>query len=249
MNQITAVRCLTVNSYPEIQTPLIRQSLLLITDSSDEVFLSTSKEAAKHSACFRVQPSHGTKRGLNRLVQPQWSNHRFQVNGRKSLRTFVCLLPAQFAGLHTLRWRVAPAAPFSDGEEWKTSSGPPPWRLRCSFDDCFFVVPLRTNDTGLLSYKDHLPVSRMVVGDTDRTGSEALHHVGPLRCYGDSRWSPQDPFSWCLHRAPTHSHINLSPVQIRSRSSVSGSGTQPLFVSIRDIMGLSRTFSGLKSCF
>ncbi|XP_013878670.1 contactin-associated protein-like 5 [Austrofundulus limnaeus] len=43
-----------------------------------------------------------------------------------------------------------------------------------------------TNDTGFLSYKDHLPVSQIVIGDTNRTGSEALYHVGPLRCYGDN---------------------------------------------------------------
>uniref|UniRef100_A0AAR2KTR4 Contactin associated protein family member 5b n=1 Tax=Pygocentrus nattereri TaxID=42514 RepID=A0AAR2KTR4_PYGNA len=41
------------------------------------------------------------------------------------------------------------------------------------------------NDTGLLSYKDHLPVTEIVVGDTNRTGSEAVYKVGPLQCYGD----------------------------------------------------------------
>lgn len=45
----------------------------------------------------------------------------------------------------------------------------------------------RANDTGVLSYKDHLPVSQIVIGDTNRTGSQAVYHVGPLRCYGDSR--------------------------------------------------------------
>ncbi|TNN61401.1 Contactin-associated protein-like 5 [Liparis tanakae] len=46
------------------------------------------------------------------------------------------------------------------------------------------------NDTGVLSYKDHLPVSQLAVGDTNRTGSRAVHHVGPLRCYGDrSLWN------------------------------------------------------------
>ncbi|MBN3304064.1 CNTP5 protein, partial [Amia calva] len=42
-----------------------------------------------------------------------------------------------------------------------------------------------TNDTGLLSYKDHLPVNQVVIGDTSRPGSEAIYRVGPLRCYGD----------------------------------------------------------------
>ncbi|XP_036443090.1 LOW QUALITY PROTEIN: contactin-associated protein-like 5 [Colossoma macropomum] len=41
------------------------------------------------------------------------------------------------------------------------------------------------NDTGLLSYKDHLPLSEIAIGDTNRTGSQALFQIGPLRCYGD----------------------------------------------------------------
>ncbi|XP_076880731.1 contactin-associated protein-like 5 [Brachyhypopomus gauderio] len=41
------------------------------------------------------------------------------------------------------------------------------------------------NDTGLLSYKDHLPLSEIAIGDTNRTGSHALFQIGPLRCYGD----------------------------------------------------------------
>uniref|UniRef100_H3ADF6 Contactin associated protein family member 5 n=1 Tax=Latimeria chalumnae TaxID=7897 RepID=H3ADF6_LATCH len=42
-----------------------------------------------------------------------------------------------------------------------------------------------TNDTGLLSYKDHLPVTQIVIGDTNRKNSEAAFRIGPLRCYGD----------------------------------------------------------------
>lgn len=53
------------------------------------------------------------------------------------------------------------------------------------------LVCHRANDTGILSYKDHLPVSQIVIGDTNRTGSQAVYHIGPLRCYGDSRWSPR----------------------------------------------------------
>ncbi|XP_060909538.1 contactin-associated protein-like 5 [Labrus mixtus] len=44
-----------------------------------------------------------------------------------------------------------------------------------------------TNDSGILSYKNHLPVSQIVIGDTNRTGSEAVYSIGPLRCYGN-RW-------------------------------------------------------------
>uniref|UniRef100_A0A673KRS7 Contactin-associated protein-like 5 n=1 Tax=Sinocyclocheilus rhinocerous TaxID=307959 RepID=A0A673KRS7_9TELE len=41
------------------------------------------------------------------------------------------------------------------------------------------------NDTGVLSYKEHLPVHEIVVGDTYRLGSEAMYVVGPLQCSGD----------------------------------------------------------------
>ncbi|KAM4691876.1 contactin-associated protein 1 [Rhinophrynus dorsalis] len=41
------------------------------------------------------------------------------------------------------------------------------------------------HDYGLLTFRDHLPVTQVVVGDTNRTGSEAWFLVGPLRCYGD----------------------------------------------------------------
>ncbi|XP_065097094.1 contactin-associated protein-like 5 [Paramisgurnus dabryanus] len=41
------------------------------------------------------------------------------------------------------------------------------------------------NDTGVLSYKDHLPLSEIAIGDTNRTSSQAVLQIGPLRCYGD----------------------------------------------------------------
>ncbi|KAG9474253.1 hypothetical protein GDO78_004522, partial [Eleutherodactylus coqui] len=40
-------------------------------------------------------------------------------------------------------------------------------------------------DKGLLTFRDHLPVTQVVVGDTNRSGSEAWFSLGPLRCYGD----------------------------------------------------------------
>ncbi|NWV08240.1 CNTP4 protein, partial [Ptilonorhynchus violaceus] len=42
-----------------------------------------------------------------------------------------------------------------------------------------------TNDTGFLSYKDHLPVTELVITDTDRPNSEAAYKLGPLLCRGD----------------------------------------------------------------
>ncbi|XP_075967203.1 contactin-associated protein-like 5 [Anarhichas minor] len=58
------------------------------------------------------------------------------------------------------------------------------------FCNCDADTDAWANDTGILSYKDHLPVSQIVIGDTNRTGSQAVYHVGPLRCYGDkSLWN------------------------------------------------------------
>nr|XP_057947216.1 contactin-associated protein-like 4 [Doryrhamphus excisus] len=42
-----------------------------------------------------------------------------------------------------------------------------------------------TEDSGLLSHKDSLPVRSLVLGDIQRPGSEAAYRVGPLRCHGD----------------------------------------------------------------
>uniref|UniRef100_A0A8C5FGM1 Contactin associated protein-like 5a n=1 Tax=Gadus morhua TaxID=8049 RepID=A0A8C5FGM1_GADMO len=58
------------------------------------------------------------------------------------------------------------------------------------FCNCDAATNSWSNDTGVLSYKDHLPVSQIVIGDTNRTGSEAVYRVGALRCYGDkSTWN------------------------------------------------------------
>uniref|UniRef100_A0AAY5KQ95 Contactin associated protein 1 n=1 Tax=Esox lucius TaxID=8010 RepID=A0AAY5KQ95_ESOLU len=46
------------------------------------------------------------------------------------------------------------------------------------------------SDKGYLMWKDHLPVRKVVVGDTNRTGSEAHFSLGPMRCHGDrSIWN------------------------------------------------------------
>ncbi|XP_014641006.1 PREDICTED: contactin-associated protein-like 4 [Ceratotherium simum simum] len=42
-----------------------------------------------------------------------------------------------------------------------------------------------TNDTGVLSYKEHLPVTQIVVTDAARSSSEAAYRLGPLLCQGD----------------------------------------------------------------
>ncbi|XP_059494878.1 contactin-associated protein 1 isoform X4 [Stegostoma tigrinum] len=40
-------------------------------------------------------------------------------------------------------------------------------------------------DRGFLTYREDLPVTKVVVGDTNRSSSEARFTVGALRCYGD----------------------------------------------------------------
>uniref|UniRef100_A0A672V9J2 Contactin associated protein family member 4 n=1 Tax=Strigops habroptila TaxID=2489341 RepID=A0A672V9J2_STRHB len=56
-----------------------------------------------------------------------------------------------------------------------------------------------TNDTGFLSYKDHLPVTEIVITDTDRPNSEAAYKLGPLLCRGDSGTaSRQKGFLGCI---------------------------------------------------
>ncbi|XP_006875302.1 PREDICTED: contactin-associated protein-like 4-like [Chrysochloris asiatica] len=47
-----------------------------------------------------------------------------------------------------------------------------------------------TNDTGLLSHKEHLPVTRIVITDVGRPRSEVVYRLGPLLCRGDrSFWN------------------------------------------------------------
>ncbi|KAF7655233.1 hypothetical protein LDENG_00059110, partial [Lucifuga dentata] len=45
-----------------------------------------------------------------------------------------------------------------------------------------------TNDSGLLTHKETLPVRSLVLGDIQQPGSEAAYRVGPLRCHGDKNF-------------------------------------------------------------
>ncbi|KAG7236667.1 hypothetical protein INR49_000648, partial [Caranx melampygus] len=71
-------------------------------------------------------------------------------------------------------------------------------------------------DAGLLVYKDHLPVSQVVVGDTGRAGSEAKLTVGPLRCQGDRNYwnaasflSPASSLHFSSFRGETSTDISF----------------------------------------
>ncbi|KAL6074748.1 hypothetical protein STEG23_019054 [Scotinomys teguina] len=65
------------------------------------------------------------------------------------------------------------------------------WNEYCGRPPIGSPQVVRRKDAGFLSYKDHLPVSQVVAGDTDRQGSEAKLSVGPLRCQGDSKFAQQ----------------------------------------------------------
>uniref|UniRef100_A0A3P8TT37 Contactin associated protein like 3 n=1 Tax=Amphiprion percula TaxID=161767 RepID=A0A3P8TT37_AMPPE len=47
---------------------------------------------------------------------------------------------------------------------------------------------METEDSGLLTHKESLPVRSLVLGDVQRPGSEAAYRVGPLRCRGDKNF-------------------------------------------------------------
>uniref|UniRef100_A0A8C8R524 Contactin associated protein 1 n=1 Tax=Pelusios castaneus TaxID=367368 RepID=A0A8C8R524_9SAUR len=75
--------------------------------------------------------------------------------------------------------------------------GSPPGVQRCAcgmdkscadpkhFCNCDADYAQWRTDKGLLNFVDHLPVTQIVVGDTNRSNSEAQFLLGPLRCYGD----------------------------------------------------------------
>nr|XP_034369084.1 contactin-associated protein like 5-3 isoform X3 [Arvicanthis niloticus] len=56
---------------------------------------------------------------------------------------------------------------------------------RRHFCNCDADTDEWANDTGFLSFKDHLPVTQIIITDTNRSNSEAAWRIGPLRCYGD----------------------------------------------------------------
>uniref|UniRef100_A0A8D3DQH8 Contactin-associated protein-like 2 n=1 Tax=Scophthalmus maximus TaxID=52904 RepID=A0A8D3DQH8_SCOMX len=77
-------------------------------------------------------------------------------------------------------------------------SGPGIQKCACGIDrnctdpkyDCNCDADLAQvkEDSGFLVYKEHLPVSQVAVGDTNRPGSLAKLTVGPLRCQGDNNY-------------------------------------------------------------
>ncbi|XP_040593711.1 contactin-associated protein-like 5 isoform X2 [Mesocricetus auratus] len=68
-----------------------------------------------------------------------------------------------------------------------------------------------TKDTGFLSFKDHLPVTQIIITDTNRSNSEAAWKIGPLRCYGDRHYWNAVSFSTeasYLHFPTFHAEVS-----------------------------------------
>uniref|UniRef100_A0A4W5P432 Contactin associated protein-like 5b n=1 Tax=Hucho hucho TaxID=62062 RepID=A0A4W5P432_9TELE len=80
------------------------------------------------------------------------------------------------------------------------------------FCNCDADTHLWVNDTGLLSNKDHLPLTEIVIGDTNRTGSAAVYRVGSLHCNGDRfLWNAASfyPGSSSLHFPKFQAELNV----------------------------------------
>ncbi|KAM9385765.1 contactin-associated protein-like 4 [Pholidichthys leucotaenia] len=82
-----------------------------------------------------------------------------------------------------------------------------------------------TDDSGLLTHKETLPVRSLVLGDVHRPGSEAAYRVGPLRCYGDKNfWNAAffDKETSYLHFPTFHGELNADISFLFKTSSSSG---------------------------
>ncbi|XP_022622371.1 contactin-associated protein-like 4 [Seriola dumerili] len=81
------------------------------------------------------------------------------------------------------------------------------------------------NDSGLLTYKESLPVRSLVLGDIQRPGSEAAYRVGPLRCHGDKNfWNAAffDKETSYLHFPTFHGELNADISFLFKTTSSSG---------------------------
>ncbi|XP_028300530.1 contactin-associated protein-like 4 isoform X4 [Gouania willdenowi] len=79
------------------------------------------------------------------------------------------------------------------------------------FCNCDADYDLWTNDSGLITHKETLPVRSLVLGDVQRPGSEAAYKVGPLRCHGDRNlWNAAffDKATSYLHFPTFHGELN-----------------------------------------
>ncbi|XP_060890497.1 contactin-associated protein-like 4 [Labrus mixtus] len=82
-----------------------------------------------------------------------------------------------------------------------------------------------TNDSGLLTHKETLPVRSLVLGDIQRSGSEAAYRVGPMLCHGDKNfWNAAffDKETSYLHFPTFHGELNADISFLFKTTSSSG---------------------------
>uniref|UniRef100_A0AAX7UKJ0 Contactin associated protein like 3 n=1 Tax=Astatotilapia calliptera TaxID=8154 RepID=A0AAX7UKJ0_ASTCA len=82
-----------------------------------------------------------------------------------------------------------------------------------------------TNDSGLLTHKETLPVRSLVLGDIQRPGSESTYKVGPLRCHGDKNvWNAAffDKETSYLHFPTLHGELSADISFLFKTTSSSG---------------------------
>ncbi|XP_069009157.1 contactin-associated protein-like 4 [Embiotoca jacksoni] len=82
-----------------------------------------------------------------------------------------------------------------------------------------------TDDSGLLTHKENLPVRSLVLGDIQRPGSEAAYRVGPIRCHGDKNfWNAAffDKETSYLHFPTFHGELNADISFLFKTTSSSG---------------------------
>ncbi|XP_028982917.1 contactin-associated protein-like 4 isoform X2 [Betta splendens] len=82
-----------------------------------------------------------------------------------------------------------------------------------------------TNDSGLVTHKQTLPVRSVVLGDVHRPGSESAYRVGPLRCHGDKNvWNAAffDKETSYLHFPTFHGELSADISFLFKTTSSSG---------------------------
>ncbi|XP_078802184.1 contactin-associated protein-like 4 isoform X3 [Oryzias latipes] len=82
-----------------------------------------------------------------------------------------------------------------------------------------------TDDSGLITQKENLPVRSLVLGDIQRSGSEGAYRVGILRCHGDKNfWNAAffDKETSYLHFPTFHGELNVDISFLFKTTSSSG---------------------------
>uniref|UniRef100_A0A672IUR0 Contactin associated protein like 3 n=1 Tax=Salarias fasciatus TaxID=181472 RepID=A0A672IUR0_SALFA len=96
----------------------------------------------------------------------------------------------------------------------------------CDADfDQWYCFSAATDDSGLLTLKETLPVRSLVLGDLQRPGSQAAYRVGPLRCHGDKNfWNAAffDKETSYLHFPTFHGELNADISFLFKTTSSSG---------------------------